>query len=1164
MSYRSPVMRAAALAALCAGVALAVPPDSSKDPTPAGKSDAEKAAAAVAVAKGLTVELWAAEPLLANPVAFAFDEKGRCFVAETTRFGHGVPDTRSFMYWLDDDLACRTVADRVAMYKKEYPGKKPYAGYEKFDDQVRMVWDAKGAGTATDSSVFAKGFNRPEDGLAAGILARKGSVYLTNIPDLWLLKDTKGTNTADVKQSLSTGYGIHVQFLGHDLHGLRFGPDGRLYFSIGDRGFNIVNKEGKKLFNPDSGAVLRCDPNGANLEVVHVGLRNPQELAFDDFGNLFTYDNNSDSGDQARWVYVVEGGDSGWRCGYQYETLYHPPGVPQGNRGAWNTEKIWHANGPDVPAYVVPALANFGSGPSGLAHYPGVGLNDRYKDHFFACDFTSSAASSKIWSLAVKPKGAAFEVTDRHEFVRQMVPTDCDFGPDGAFYWSDWVSGWNPQGKGRIFKLTDPEAMKNPAVGEAKQLLADGFDKTPIETLAKLLGHPHQQVRQEAHFELAARATRVDSAANALASLVTVAKESKELLPRLHAIWALGIVGRSEIAKATAALVELAADKDPEVRAQVARTLLAQPVPAAPVRAEPFEQPNPAARKLADAVAKLVADPDPRVRALAAPTHGRFAPHVPAVVLFKPASEHEMYDPLFALLKSNADADAYVRQAAVQGLVAATANPDDLFRFWNANKAGFDTPAVRLGVVLALRRLGGGKVAEFLADADPKVAVEAARAAHDERIEAALPKLAELADKSGLPDAIAYRALSANAKLGTPEHAARLANFAARAGEPDHQRVVALKLLAEWAKPSRRDAITGLTQDLGSRAASDAAAAVTPHLAKVFAGSDAVRGQAVKTVTALGIADVGPLMAALVKDTTRPAGIRGEAVLALAALKVKELPAAVAVALESPDARLRAAARLATANADLSAAAAKLPELLADSKLSIPEKQAAFDALARVPESKDADAAIAKWLDDAAAGTIPAELRLDVTDAAKARLAVKNLKLHAPLKDKLAAIDKADREAAKKDPLAPDRAALVGGDADRGRNIVLNSAAVYCQRCHKIDGQGGEVGPALNGVAKDKTREYLLEAVLYPNKAIAKGYESVLLTLADGRTVSGVLRAKDAKSVTVVQADGKVLIVPKDDIETERPDKSAMPDDLAKKLTRRELRDVVEFLANLK
>ena len=75
---------------------------------------------------GVKADLWAAEPHVANIVSFCFDEKGRCFVAETFRLHHGVTDNRSHMYWLDDDLACRTVADRVAMYKKHLEGEIPH------------------------------------------------------------------------------------------------------------------------------------------------------------------------------------------------------------------------------------------------------------------------------------------------------------------------------------------------------------------------------------------------------------------------------------------------------------------------------------------------------------------------------------------------------------------------------------------------------------------------------------------------------------------------------------------------------------------------------------------------------------------------------------------------------------------------------------------------------------------------------------------------------------------------------------------------------------------------------------------------------------------------------------------------------------------------------
>jgi quinoprotein glucose dehydrogenase len=1105
-----------ALPLFLATAAVAVPPDASKDKK-ADNPDAEQAAARVQTDPGLKVSLWAAEPLLKDPVCIGFDEQGKCYVVETARYGHGVPDTRSFMHWLDEDIGSRSVADRLAMYKKH-----KYGGFEKYPDQVRVVWDSTGSGKADKSEVFSTGYSRPEDGIAAGVLARKGNVFFANIPDLYRLKDTDGDNKADEKESLSTGYGVRAQFIGHDLHGLRMGPDGKLYFSIGDRGLNVTTKEGKHLFNPDSGAVLRCDPDGANLELVHVGLRNPQELAFDDFGNLFTYDNNSDSGDRARWVQIVEGGDSGWRCGYQYGTLMHHAGVPQGNRGPWNTEKIWHVPSAEStpPAYVVPALAHFGNGPAGLTHYPGVGLNDKYKDHFFACDFTANAGNSVIWAVSVKPKGASFEVAKPTPFVRNMVPTDCDFGPDGSLYISDWVGGWGLPNKGRIFKLTDPEAVKNPAVEEARKLLLPGeLAKKTAAELAKLLGHSHQTVRLEAQNELAGRKGEGRSA------LATVAKGFDSRLAKLHAVWGLGQVARTD-GVAAKELAALAKDADAEVRVQVARALGGLP-----------------ADRANDALAKLLADGDVRVKAAAAAALGRTGNPSPAVVA-----------ELLAALKANDNRDVYLRQA----LVSALAKANDVA------KAAQDSPAVRLGIVLALRLNRGEQLGEFVADPDPTVATEAARAIYDQHVEAAMPALAKLSDEAKLADAITYRALAANFYQGKPENVDRLAKFAARSTEADHLRVAALKLLADWPKPPKRDPITGCRLDRPERPAADAVAAVTPVVAKLFAGSDAVRTEAVAMVTKLGVPNVGGLLAGIVSDENRPTGVRVDALFALQALKAPELKDATAKALGSAFPKLRGAARVVNAKADPKTAEVVLPALLDNPAATVPEKQMALEVMGQLGGSEAIDAALAAWLDKYLDGKVPAELKLDVLEAAQARSTAKNVKLFAPLREKLQAVDKAARAGEKADPLSRSREVVSGGDAEKGRAIFLNNAAVYCQRCHRLDGQGGDVGPALNGIGAKQTRDYLLEAILTPSKAIAKGYESVILNTVDGKVIAGVLRTKDATGYTVVTPEGKVIVVPKDDVESEKPDKSAMPDDLHKKLSKRELRDVVEFLAGLK
>lgn len=1119
---------------------------------PKGKlSDADALAQVRLAEKGMKVDVWAAAPLMMNPVSFCFDEKGRVFVAETTRFEHGVPDTRGHMYWLDEDLANRSIDDLLAMYKKHN-----YKGFEKYEDQVRLVWDSTGSGKADKSEVFAGGFNRPQDGLAAGVLARKGQLYLTCIPDLYVLKDTKGANKADEKKSLFTGFGPTVQFLGHDLHGLRMGPDGKLYFSMGDRGFNVTTKEGKKLEYPNTGAVLRCDPDGSNLEVVHSGLRNPQEIAFDDYGNLFTFDNNCDSGDRARWVHIVEGGDSGWRGGFQYGTLYHTPAVPQGNRGAWNTEKLWQPQHEGQPAWIVPPLLNLGNGPAGITHYPGIGLNDKYKDHFFACDFTSDPGSSVIWAVSVKPKGASFEVAKPEPFVRGMVPTDCEFGPDGAFYWSDWVGGWAPQNRGRIFRAFDPEAMKNPKVEEAQKLLAEGFEKKTVEELAKLLEFPHQLVRQEAQFELASRKPE-----DATKTFASVLKDSNNQIARLHAVWGLGMIAQAHPLNVWGSLLVLAKDENVEVKRAAIERL------GNVVRHRGGLQKTPTASQIQDTIQTLFTDPDDRVKAAAVVAFGKIGQ--PPLGRIRPVGEMGYYTPLFDVLKANNDKDPYLRHAAVMGLVHLTRNPVDLMNVWKLarDQSGdkYDAPAVRMGVLLALRKHHSEKCAEFLTDSDPRIVAEAARAIYEVRLGSdARIALAKFADKSGQPDAISFRALAANYQIGTAEAAERVAKFAARPGEADYVRAFALRLLADWVKPPRRDPITGLTLDLTPRDAKIAVDALLKAGTGIFSGSDVVRKEASQTVAKLNVKEFGPTMAALVKDAKAPVGTRVEALLAVELLKDPGTKELAAFALASDEPKLRAAGRTVKAHFDPASVLKELPGLLDDPNVSVAEKQGAFAILAKQPTSEETDTLLDSWLDRVKAGKAPNAIALDVFEAAETRAATPRLKQFVSLKPK---VDKIRSDSVKTaDGPYPVFELLEGGDAEKGRNIFLNNTAVYCQRCHKLDGQGGDVGPALNGIAadKEKDRRYLLQSVVLPNAKIAKGFETVVLTLADDRVVSGIVKSEDKKQVKLVTAEAKELTIPVDDIVSRRTGPSAMPDDLHKKLTRRDLRDLVEFLSGLK
>jgi quinoprotein glucose dehydrogenase len=406
-----------------------------------GAEAAELAIKGFELRPGFKSELVAADPVLANPVAFNIDAQGRFYVVETFRLHRGVPDIRGRMGWLNTELASKSVERRIDYTQLLEPDN--LAWWTNHSDRVSLLWDSDGDGRSDKSVVFADKFNNLADGIASGVLAHRGEVYFANIPHLWLLRDTDGDDVADERKSLSYGYGVRYGFIGHDLHGLIIGPDGRLYFSIGDRGAFITLPDGKTLDNAEAGAVFRCELDGSNLEIVHTGLRNPQELAFDDHGNLWTVDNNSDGGDPARVVYVAEGGDSGWRIGWQF--------LDQPNaRGSWIGERICYEHFFGRAAYALPPVTSqVGNGPSGLAFDPGGILPPEWRGRFFLANFSGNP-NSGIYAFKVRPKGAGFELEMNDRFWWNFLPTDIEFGYDGAIYATDWITGWDGTGKGRL------------------------------------------------------------------------------------------------------------------------------------------------------------------------------------------------------------------------------------------------------------------------------------------------------------------------------------------------------------------------------------------------------------------------------------------------------------------------------------------------------------------------------------------------------------------------------------------------------------------------------------------------------------------------------------------------------------------------------------------
>ncbi|MBX3415705.1 MAG: HEAT repeat domain-containing protein [Pirellulales bacterium] len=1086
--------------------------------------EGQQAISRVRVPEGLKLELVAAEPLLANPVAFTIDHRGRFYVAETFRLHAGVTDNRSHMYWLEDDLAARTVEDRVAMYRKHLGD--VFGSYEVEHDRVRRVEDRDGDGVADHSTVLADGFHHAADGIGSGVLVRGNKIYYTCIPDLWLFEDADDDGVAEKRQSLHNGYGVHVAFLGHDLHGLIQGPDGKLYFSIGDRGLNVTTEE-ENIDLPDVGAVLRCNLDGSQLEVVATGLRNPQELAFNEFGDLFTGENNSDGGDEARLVQIVPGGDSGWRIGYQY--INSPV-----RRGPWNEEQLWKPRFAREVGYLVPPIANFASGPSGLAYNPGTGLNERFKNRFFLCDFRGASAISGVRSFELKQNGASYELGENDEFVWSLLATDLAFGTDGALYISDWVEGWEKPNKGRIYRLSDPARAGDPQLAEVKRLLAEGMQTRAIDELTTLLRHADMRVRLEAQFELAARG------AEGATALWTAATDSPELLARLHAIWGLGQCGEAQQAR----FRNLLTDPQAEVRGQAAKMLGESRVTEA----------------RDDLVARL-SDESPRVRFFAALALARLnQAEIPVA-------------PVVEMLRAHDDRDPNLRHAGVMALAAAlkplvAEGATDRANAYVELLVKDPSAAVRIAAVVALRRLESPLVARFLDDPQERVVLEAARAIYDVPIAAALPALAAKLVQPTTSAPLVHRLLAANHRLGGPEEAARVAKFAADATTPERMRVEALELLAAWSTPANLDRITGLWRPLDTRLPNVAGAAARPLLAELLNSSpDRVRQAAAELAGATEAVESAPLLAELAVDTKRRTDTRVAALEALDRLdrtladagansaSTSDVPTrlrdAVQFALDGDDGKLRSVARQIQARIDPAAAVRGIALVLDEG--TIPERQAAFATLTGMQHA-DVDAVLAQWLDKLAASEVVPELVLDLLNAANGRA-------EAGIPDKLA---QHEATRASDDPLSAYREALVGGDAERGRRVFYDKTEVACLRCHKIRGQGGDVGPDLTTISSRENREHLLEAIVAPNRKIAKGFETVVIATDSGQVLTGVLKSEDDERVWLMTPEGTQIAVLKSEIDERAGGASAMPDKLLENLSKAEVRDLVEFLSRLK
>jgi putative membrane-bound dehydrogenase-like protein len=388
-------------------------------------------------AEGLEVTLFASEPQLVNPANMDIDARGRVWVTEGANY-------RLFQKW----------------------GKLRPEG-----DRIVILEDTNGDGRADVSKTFYQG---NEINSALGICVLGNKVIVSCSPKIFVFTDANGDDKADGAPEVWFN-GIGGVDHDHGAHAFVFGPDGKLYFNVGNDGKQLKTPDGKEFIVDKAGnqvtghgkpyrqgLVFRCNLDGSGVETLGWNFRNNYEVAVDSFGTLWQSDNDDDGNRSVRINYVMEFGN------YGFTDEITGAGWGTGWRKANEKAKLsddekprfhWHQDDPGV----VPNLLVTGAGsPTGITVYEGKLLPKVFHGQMIHCD----AGPRVVRAYPVKKNGAGYSATMTNVLTsgdNWFRPSDVTVASDGSLFVADWndsgVGGHNMGDRelaimrGRIYRV---------------------------------------------------------------------------------------------------------------------------------------------------------------------------------------------------------------------------------------------------------------------------------------------------------------------------------------------------------------------------------------------------------------------------------------------------------------------------------------------------------------------------------------------------------------------------------------------------------------------------------------------------------------------------------------------------------------------------------------
>jgi putative membrane-bound dehydrogenase-like protein len=494
-----------------------------QDSTYAKLSDEDKrlpvnAVAALNVTDGLQATLFASEPMIGNPTNIDVDSKGRVWMCEAY----------NYRPQLNPDNPQRAAGDRILILE-----------------------DTNGDGKADTAKVFYQG---TDVNAALGIAVLGNKVIVSCSPNVFIFTDTDGDDKPDKKEVLFT----HVGGVQHDhaVHSFVFGPDGKLYFTFGNEGKQLMDKDGKVIIDKDGNAVtnegkpyrqcmvFRVNPDGTGLEVMANNFRNNYEAAVDSYGTIWQSDNDDDGNQSTRINYVMQYGNYGYTdemtgAGWRARRTNFEPEIPK---------RHWHQSDPGS----IPNLLATGAGsPAGITFYEGNLLPAAFQNQMIHCD----AGNNIVRAYPVQNEGAGYKAdikpimeSTQDQWFR---PVDVCTAPDGSLMVADWydpgVGGHQmaDMNRGRIFRIAPKD----------NRYTVPKLDLSSPENAVKALQSPNTATRYMAWEKLNQWGDKAESALQQL-------WKSDNPRFRARALWLLvNIPG-----KGVAYIQQALQDKNPDIR----------------------------------------------------------------------------------------------------------------------------------------------------------------------------------------------------------------------------------------------------------------------------------------------------------------------------------------------------------------------------------------------------------------------------------------------------------------------------------------------------------------------------------------------------------------------------------------------------------------------